>query len=213
MRHTIQVILLAAILALSGKAQADAGENGESVMNAFLATFAKDNITWRYDIVFTNTPEELPTGKQLGYSPLIGYYTYRAKTWEMLNQDEQQEVMESPKLRGFIITLRNPNESPQYANQLTISGVQQPSKYEAVPPKQALPDTSELPEPTPRPKATVPGPAATPVPTPIPSPTPNPKPKIEPKPTPQPTPEEIKTYRIDPDDLVGKGSISIDLGK
>lgn len=226
MRNIVQVFLIATLLSLGVQFKANAEENGETVMNAFLATFAKDNINWRHNIVFTNTPEELSAGKQLGFSSLIGYYTYRAKTWDMLNSSEQQEVIESPKLKGFIIALRNPNESPQYANQLNITGVQ--SSQSPIPKREPLqnsnvqsnfielPENNTLPQPQATPEVTpVPTPRVTPAPTPkaTPTPTPAPTPAPTPKATPAPTPQEIKTYRIEPDDLVGKETISIDLKK
>jgi len=211
--------LLVIILVLSA-ALAMAEDNGEAVMNAFLATFAKDNINWRDDIAFTNSPEEIPIGKQLGYSTTIGYYTYRAKNWEMLNPSEQEEVMNSPKLKSFIISLRAPADNPQYTNQLQVSSVindnSRNTRHKATsieqqePQAQVIAETEIPAAPVAAPVAT-PKPIATPKPTATPKAKPTPEPSI-PKPTATPVPE-IKTYRVEPEDLVGKENIQIDLTK
>lgn len=83
-----------------------------SVMNAFLATFAKETPAWKTDIVLTTDSAHVPTGRQLGYSTMVGYYTFLPKTWEQLTDAEKEIVYNDPRLKPFIVSLRNPQNYP-----------------------------------------------------------------------------------------------------
>lgn len=113
MKKTLAI--LASILltaALHAAPQSDA----LSVLNAFLATFAKDNPAWKGDVVALTDPANVPAGRQLGYSAVLGYYSFAPKTWEQLSDAEKKAVYSDSRLKPFIISLRNPNNYPALTN-------------------------------------------------------------------------------------------------
>jgi hypothetical protein len=81
---------------------------GDSIINAFLATFAGGNPAWIKEITLIKEPADLEPGKKLGHSNLVGYYSYRPKTIEEMDRQERMAVLNDPRLRGFIATLRRP---------------------------------------------------------------------------------------------------------
>ena len=88
----------------------------ESILNAFIATYAKSNVNWKKDIVLTQTPQDIEPGRQLGLSKIAGYYTFVPKTWEDLNEVEQHDLMNDQRLTAFIINLRQVNLAPPGAD-------------------------------------------------------------------------------------------------
>ena len=180
-------------------------DNGESVMNAFIATYAKEEINWRSEVEFANSPSDIPPGKQLGYSPIVGYFSFRPKLWEQLTVREKQDVMDSPRLKAFLISLRS-SSLPQYTHQVQ-SGQEVEEVIESpLPPVPTLAPTPSPPSPTPVPtpsfkpakKAEKPkeeNPKSDPKPEPVPV-----APKVDSKATPKATPaqKQSDTPRIDP---------------
>jgi hypothetical protein len=93
------------------------------VLNAFIATFAKEDPRLKTEIVLTNDPSVVPAGKQLGYSRLVGYYSFRPKTWAELSDDERMAVLHDNRLRAFIVSLRNTSTYPSLTNALPATAV------------------------------------------------------------------------------------------
>jgi len=202
-------------------------------MNAFIATFAKEEANWRTEVEFANSPSDIPPGKQLSYSPIVGYFTFRPKSWDQLSVLEKEDVMSNPKLKAFLISLRS-SSMPQYTNQvrrgLRVSrnvGAESeiPELDEAV--RENLPPTPSPaptpakaePKPTPNIKAMSKSelknmPEPNPTPTAAPAPSPTPKLNVSEPPAPSPTPAQtpaMKNYSIDAEDLVGTPEITIQL--
>lgn len=101
----------------------------ESVVDAFLATYAKDNITWKKDIVLTSTPREIPAGRQLGLSTRVGYYTFVPKTWCDLTEKERTDLFADPRLKAFIVSLATPGS---YDKRLAVdSPANKPADFDA----------------------------------------------------------------------------------
>jgi hypothetical protein len=48
----------------------------------------------------------------LGYSSLVGYYTFLPKTWDQLTEAQKQDVYGDARLKSFIVSLRNPQNYP-----------------------------------------------------------------------------------------------------
>lgn len=106
------LISLLLLICVGAAYAAPVAGDARSVLNAFIATFAKDNPAWKGDIVAITDPNNVPPGRQLGYSAVLGYYTFLPKTWEMLTDAERQQVYNDPRLKAFLVSLRNYNNYP-----------------------------------------------------------------------------------------------------
>lgn len=219
--YWLSLIFSIALLAAESPALGDSS-NGESVMNAFIATFAKEEVNWRSEVEFVNSPSDIPPGKQLGYSTVIGYFTFRPKTWDQLPIAEKEEVMNNPKLRAFLISMRS-STMPQYTNQVRRglrvtrnvgaaaheeASILSESDVEAESRPAAAPSGAPTPKPTPNIKPVKKDDLRSPNLTPTPAATP---------PAPKPTPvviaeiPPIKSFTIEAEDLVGNPDITIQL--
>jgi hypothetical protein len=91
--------------------------NAVGILNAFIASFCKDNPSWKTEIVLLSDPNEVPPGKQLGYSAqLQTYYSFRPKFWEEMKDAEQQAVLKDPRLKSFLVSVRNQMIFPSVTN-------------------------------------------------------------------------------------------------
>lgn len=111
----ITLAALASMLLFVSLHAAPSGD-AHSVLNSFLATFAKDNPAWKTDVVALTDPANVPAGRQLGYSAVLGYYSFLPKTWEQLSDLEKTSVYADSRLKPFIISLRNFNNYPTMTN-------------------------------------------------------------------------------------------------
>jgi hypothetical protein len=95
-------------LCLAGWSAAESlsGCSGKSVLNAFLATYAKDAVDWKKDIHLNETPGQIAPGRQLGQSAVVGYYSFVPKTWDDLCDEEKVLVIKDPRLKAFLISSR-----------------------------------------------------------------------------------------------------------
>ena len=87
-------------------AESLAGCSGRSVIDAFLATYAKEEVAWKKDIRLNETPGQIAPGRQLGQSAVVGYYSFIPKTWEDLTEEEKVTVIKDPRLKAFLISSR-----------------------------------------------------------------------------------------------------------
>jgi hypothetical protein len=217
--HWQKIFLALAWLTIGPAVLADTS-NGESVMNAFIATYAKEEVNWRSEVEFVNSPSEIPPGKQLGYSSVVGYFTFRPKSWDQLSVAEKEEVMGNPKLKAFLISLRSSN-MPQYTNQVR-RGLRVTRNIGAASPEEArlveeieegsdsLPPAAPTSAPTPKASPSIRADnksslQSTPAPTPTPAPAPTPAPLLVEEAAP------VKSFSIDAEDLVGNPDITIQL--
>ena len=100
------VALLGLYLAPWLAAESLSGCSGKSVIDAFLATYAKEEVAWKKDIHLNETPGQLAPGRQLGQSAVVGYYSFIPKTWEDLTGEEKTAVIKDPRLKAFLISSR-----------------------------------------------------------------------------------------------------------
>jgi hypothetical protein len=121
---------------LTGPEQASAA----SILNSFIASFAKVEVDWKKDIAFISSPNDVPPGKQLGYSPIIGYYSFTPKLWNELTPIQQQAVLRDPRLSSYIVSLRNPTGMPAYQS------LQAYPTTQAEPTSQVYPNHSTAPQ-------------------------------------------------------------------
>jgi len=128
------LLLLAITLALVRSASA-ASDSIEVVFNSFVATFAKERVDWRKNIVLTDNPREVAPGYQLGFSKQIGYFTFMTKSWEDFQPNERTEVMHDPHFKAFLISLRNASLYPSVgvAQQMTLAERVDPNINPALP--------------------------------------------------------------------------------
>jgi hypothetical protein len=80
--------------------------SGQSVINAFLATYAKEEVAWKKDIRLNETAGQIAPGRQLGQSTVVGYYSFVPKTWDDLSDEEKISVIKDPRLKAFLISSR-----------------------------------------------------------------------------------------------------------
>jgi hypothetical protein len=92
-----------------------AGENHgnlEAVLNAFIASIAKDHPEYKADLRLWQAGDPVPPGYQLGKSDALGTYVFRPKVWTDLTDPEKAEVLANPRLKSFIVSLRNERVYP-----------------------------------------------------------------------------------------------------
>lgn len=118
------ILILAAIVAFSatlfGQAIGDGSPyaegkrlgNYESIMNAFIAVIAKDHPELKKDIKRLKQGQEVPAGTQVGRSTNLGDYCFTPKSWKDLSLAEQSALKKHPKLKSFLVSLRNASNYP-----------------------------------------------------------------------------------------------------
>jgi hypothetical protein len=99
-------VFLGLYLAAWSAAESLSGCSGKSVLNAFLATYAKDEVAWKKDIHLNETPGQIAAGRQLGQSAVVGYYSFVPKTWDDLSDEGKISVIKDPRLKAFLISSR-----------------------------------------------------------------------------------------------------------
>jgi hypothetical protein len=102
----IVVAFLGLYLAAWSAAESLSGCSGQSVINAFLATYAKEEVAWKKNIRLNETPGQIAPGRQLGQSAVVGYYSFVPKTWDDLSDEEKISVIKDPRLKAFLISSR-----------------------------------------------------------------------------------------------------------
>lgn len=105
MKHLV-IAFLGLYLTAWSAAESLSGCSGKSVINAFLATYAKDEVAWKKDIHLNETPGQIAPGRQLGQSAVVGYYSFVPKTWDDLSDEEKISVIKDPRLKAFLISSR-----------------------------------------------------------------------------------------------------------
>lgn len=105
MRSLLITLFCLAVFA-SARAAGPDGNLG-SVLNAFIASIAKDNPELKTSIALWTPDTAIPDGHQVGRSKTMGLYTFRPKAFSELTADEKSAVMKHPQLKAFIVSVRN----------------------------------------------------------------------------------------------------------
>lgn len=84
--------------------------NAKAIFNAFIATIAPETAWLKTNI--TRDVKEAPPGHQLGFSKNLGRFSYRPRTWDSLTDSQQQRILKDPRLKAFIISMRDPDHAP-----------------------------------------------------------------------------------------------------
>ena len=85
-----------------------AGQNLESILNAFISTYSSGHAAWKKDIVLKEleSEKEIPSGYQRGYSKHVGTYIYRPKLFSELSKEDQNDLLNDVRLKSFIVSTR-----------------------------------------------------------------------------------------------------------
>lgn len=116
------------------------------IYNQFITQFSDENPAWKTDITLGTKLETKPTAPyKQHYNDLLGYYTYRPKTWEELNDYEKFAVQNDPRLPGFV---KARAKELRQLKAVAQSPAPQPSP-EPVPQPSPEPTVAKIPQPSP----------------------------------------------------------------
>ena len=101
---SIKVCLANLMVLAVGSLAALAAENTvESVYNRFIERFADRNPAWKTDITLgANVTNPPASPYRLHYNDSLGYYIYRPKRWQELNEHERFALQNDPRLPHFV---------------------------------------------------------------------------------------------------------------
>jgi len=112
---TAPVRLLAAFLlglASAGPASAQAVPGPAlEIINAYLARAAESDPADRADVKLGDPPR-LSAGRFAAYSPLLGDFSYRPKTYDELSRADRAALLRDPAFHAFLAARRRPG-SPE----------------------------------------------------------------------------------------------------
>jgi hypothetical protein len=73
------------------------------LFDSYLAQAALINPAFRTDLKADGNPAQVPPGRLLGESPLLGSFTYRPKTFDELTRGERAGLLRDPGFRAFLM--------------------------------------------------------------------------------------------------------------
>ncbi len=141
-RLLLSIVICATPVSRS-KAESLSDLSVKTLLNTFIATYAKAEIAWKKDIRLNENPQALAPGRQLGQSSLVGLYSYLPKTWEDLTPAQQTALLKDPRLKAFLISSRQASSEPPTA----IATQANTSEQMAVTPTPANPVIAVTPKP------------------------------------------------------------------
>lgn len=114
------LILMASMPLLATSSPSSGYPSAEKLLNAFIATYAKESRYLKKNVRAISNPSQISPGSQLGYAKgRIGYYSFQPKEWSELSDLEKSMVMDDPRLQAFIISNRNSTTYPSQTEGLT----------------------------------------------------------------------------------------------
>lgn len=127
MRNAIYLVLVAAgvFCVRAQEPQTEKPTRLVDIYNRFMDRFSDRNPAWKTEIVLAADVGKPPSAPyRLHYDDSLGYYTYRVKRWDELNDYEKFALQNDPRLPHFIReeawNIRKTN--PQQPGQTTIGG-------------------------------------------------------------------------------------------
>ncbi len=109
---TARAVLAAAVLALSARLAAQGEGGARGLLDAYLTTAAATQPEYRTEVRAGGTTPGSDAGRQTGCGPVLGPFTFRARTYAELTLGERREVLRDPRLRAFLLA-RNPGATPR----------------------------------------------------------------------------------------------------
>ena len=97
------VLASATLISALKAATAAPTENALEALNLFLAESAPTTLAYRTDLQRKAGPEHVAEGRLSGVSPLIGPFTYRAKTYAELTPSERIELLRDGRFHDFLL--------------------------------------------------------------------------------------------------------------
>jgi hypothetical protein len=85
--------------------------NALTVLNEYLTQAAADIPAYRADIRAAGGAEDLPPGRLLGFSSILGPFTYRPRRYGELSAPERQALLASAEFRAFLVSRRSADAS------------------------------------------------------------------------------------------------------
>lgn len=116
LRIRLASAVLLASAALPGlEADPRGSGNGLRLLDAAIAWAAEAVPDYRTDLAAADRsaekPGARPSGRRLGWSPTIGYFTYRPKTYRELGPGQRAALLSGPLFRWFVEQgLKHPGE-------------------------------------------------------------------------------------------------------
>lgn len=104
-KFTVLLLPWLGLMAGSWAAEADPAQTGYlvNVYNRFIERYADENPAWKADITLGADLKIQPAASyKQHYNDLFGYYTYRPKTWDELDDYEKFALQNDPRLPHFI---------------------------------------------------------------------------------------------------------------
>lgn len=106
--------MIVATAALGGSLFADSPvpQTALSLFDSYLAQEAPVEPCYRTDLRAGGDPGHVPPGRFFAVGPMIGPFTYRAKTYGELTVEERAAVLHDPRFRAFLIATRVQEDRP-----------------------------------------------------------------------------------------------------
>jgi hypothetical protein len=105
-KETLRMLICVAgmVLALPALGWASPpGEDALTTLNRFLADSAPSTPAYRTELRRGTDPEPASHGRLAGSSPLIGPFTYRAKTYAELTQVERADLLRDGRFHAYLL--------------------------------------------------------------------------------------------------------------
>jgi hypothetical protein len=88
------------------RADNPAGGNALALLDAYLAQAALDTPAYRADLKAGGARGKVPPGRLLGMAPLLGFFTYRPRTYGELARGERAALLHDPRFHAFLTATR-----------------------------------------------------------------------------------------------------------
>jgi hypothetical protein len=86
--------------------------NALALLDAYLAHAALEWPAYRTDLEQGGDPRNVAPGRLLGFSPTLGPFTYRPRTYDKLSPGERAALMHDPRFRAFLIATCRQTDRP-----------------------------------------------------------------------------------------------------
>jgi len=109
-RNPWAVVILAstALACTPAPATGAPGGNALETLNHFLSESAASTPAYRADLQRNADPAHVPDGRLSGFSPLIGPFTYRPKTYAELTPPERVELLRDGRFHDYLLRRGRP---------------------------------------------------------------------------------------------------------
>ena len=101
--RALRMLSILPVFIATAAGSSDGGsDNALALLNAYLAQAARTAPEYRADLRPKRGSEEVPAGRLPGYSPFLGSFTYRPKTYRELSVRDRVLVLREPEFHAFL---------------------------------------------------------------------------------------------------------------